>query len=63
MVSKACVVGAYQTKLEELARLPEMDLTVVVPPYWRDEQGAVELERRHTEGYDLVVEPMAFNGS
>ena len=45
MVSKACVVGAYQTKLEELARLPEVDLTVVVPPYWRDEQGVVELER------------------
>ena len=62
MVSKACVVGAYQTKLEELARLPEMALTVVVPPSWRDEQGLVELERRHTAGYDLVVEPMAFNG-
>ena len=63
MVSKACVVGAYQKKLEELAKLPDMELTAVVPPYWRDEQGAVELERRHTEGYDLLVEPMAFNGS
>jgi glycosyltransferase involved in cell wall biosynthesis len=63
MVSKACVVGAYQTKLEELARLPDMALTVVVPPYWRDEQGLVELERQHTSGYDLLVEPMAFNGS
>ena len=63
MVSKACVVGAYQAKLEELARLPDMDLTVVVPPYWRDEQGVVELERRHTAGYDLLVEPMAFNGN
>ena len=62
MVSKACVVGAYQKKLEELARLPEMELTVVVPPYWRDERGVMELERRHTEGYDLVVEPMALNG-
>jgi glycosyltransferase involved in cell wall biosynthesis len=63
MVSKACVVGAYQKKLEELARLPELELTVIVPPYWRDERGILELERQHTQGYDLVVEPMAFNGN
>jgi glycosyltransferase involved in cell wall biosynthesis len=83
MVSKACVVGAYQKKLEELARMsqppayaaskgegsvspkasPEpVELTVVVPPYWRDERGTLNLERRHTTGYELIVEPMAFNG-
>ncbi len=62
MISKACVVGAYQKKLEELARLPEMELTVVVPPYWQDERGKIKLERQHTSGYDLVVEPMALNG-
>ena len=63
MISKACVVGAYQKKLEEMARLPELELTVVVPPYWRDERGVLELERQHTEGYELVVEPMTFNGN
>lgn len=63
MISKACVVGAYQKKLEELARLPEMKLTVIVPPYWRDERGTLHLERQHTEGYELIVEPMVFNGS
>lgn len=63
MLSKACVVGAYQTKLEEMARLPGMELTVVVPPYWRDERGRLELERQHTAGYELVVARMAFNGS
>ncbi len=62
MVSKACIVGAYQKKLEELARLPGMDLTVIVPPYWRDERGTMELERQYTQGYELLVEPMAFNG-
>jgi glycosyltransferase involved in cell wall biosynthesis len=62
MVSKACVVGAYQKKLEELARLPEMELTVAVPPYWRDERGTIQLERQHLSGYELVVEPMALNG-
>lgn len=62
MVSKACLVGSYQRKLEELARLPSVQLTVVVPPYWRDERGVIRLERAHTQGYELVVEPMAFNG-
>jgi glycosyltransferase involved in cell wall biosynthesis len=62
MVSKACVVGAYQKKLEELAHQPDVELTVVVPPYWKDERGVLDLERQHTEGYELVVEPMALNG-
>jgi glycosyltransferase involved in cell wall biosynthesis len=62
MVSKACVVGVYQKKLEELAHLPEVELTVIVPPYWRDERGVVNLERQYMSGYDLLVEPVAFNG-
>jgi glycosyltransferase involved in cell wall biosynthesis len=62
MISKACIVGAYQKKLEELARLPGIELTVVVPPYWRDERGVLELERQYITGYELVVEPMALNG-
>jgi glycosyltransferase involved in cell wall biosynthesis len=63
MLSKACIVGAYQKKLEELARFPDVELTVVVPPYWRDERGVTHLERQHTAGYDLVVERMALNGN
>lgn len=63
MVSKACLVGAYQRKLEEIARYDDVQLTVAVPPSWRDEQGELPLERAHTEGYDLVVEPIRFNGS
>ncbi len=62
MVSKACVVGQYQKKLEELARLPGLELTVVVPPFWRDERGVMPLERAHTHGYTLRVEPLALNG-
>jgi glycosyltransferase involved in cell wall biosynthesis len=62
MISKACLVGTYQKKLEELARLPGIELTVAVPPFWRDERGVLELEQKHTEGYALVVEPMALNG-
>jgi glycosyltransferase involved in cell wall biosynthesis len=62
MVSKACIVGVYQTKLEALARQPSMELTVVVPPSWRDERGELYLERAHVAGYDLVETPIALNG-
>jgi glycosyltransferase involved in cell wall biosynthesis len=63
MVSKACLVGAYQRKLEEIARHDDVELTVAVPPSWRDERGELPLERAYTAGYDLVVEPLRFNGS
>ncbi|MCC7446759.1 MAG: glycosyltransferase family 4 protein [Anaerolineae bacterium] len=63
MIAKACVVGTYQRKLEEMARLPDVDLTVIVPPVWRDPSGDVKLERAHVDGYRMLVEPMRFNGN
>jgi glycosyltransferase involved in cell wall biosynthesis len=63
MLSKALVVGAYQRKLEEMAALPGVDLTVAVPPEWRDERGVLKLERAYTHGYKLVTTPIAFNGN
>lgn len=62
MLSKACVVGAYQRKLEEMARLPDVELRVLVPPSWRDDRGELALERAHVEGYDLRATPIRFNG-
>lgn len=63
MVSKALVTGVYQKKLEELAKLPEVELLTVVPPYWLEGRvGSVNLNKRYLEGYELVVEPMRFNG-
>ncbi len=62
MISKACVVGAYQTKLEEIAAQPGVDLTVVVPPEWRERGTVTRLERAHLRGYRLVVAPMRMNG-
>ena len=62
MLSKACIVGAYQRKLEELARLPGLELTVLVPSSWRDDRGVQKLERTYTVGYDLREIPLAFNG-
>ena len=63
MVSKACIVGAYQRKLEELARFPGMELVVAVPPYWREGARILPLERAYTSGYELHVLPMVFNGN
>jgi glycosyltransferase involved in cell wall biosynthesis len=63
MISRACLIGAYQKKLEEIARSPDVELMVVVPPSWREAKRVIGLERAHTQGYQLVVEPIAFNGS
>jgi glycosyltransferase involved in cell wall biosynthesis len=63
MLSKACIVGIYQSKLEEIAKFPNIDLKVLVPPSWRDKQGETFLERTFMDGYDLTVTPIRFNGS
>jgi glycosyltransferase involved in cell wall biosynthesis len=62
MVSKACLVGSYQTKLEAIAAHDDIELTVIVPPVWQDPAGDVHLERSHTRGYELLVDPLRFNG-
>src|ERR1051325_11261038 len=62
MLSKACIVGIYQRKLEEIARLG-VELLTLVPPSWKDERGETKLERVYTEGYQLEVVPIAFNGN
>lgn len=62
MLSKACLVGAYQTKLEAIARAPDVELTVIVPPSWDDSAGRILLERSHTTGYELLADPIRFNG-
>jgi len=63
MLSKACIVGTYQKKLEEMAALEDVDLTVVVPPSWDDPRGGTRLEKVHTQGYRMIVSNIAFNGN
>jgi len=62
MISKACVVGAYQRKIEELAKFEDIELALIVPPYWLEKGRKIPLEKLHTSGYELLVEPMALNG-
>ncbi len=62
ILSKALVAGAYQRKLEEIARLG-VTLTALVPSSWREPRvGVVRLERRYTTGYRLEAIPIALNG-
>ena len=63
MISKALVIGAYHSKLSHLAAQPYMQLTAVVPPSWRDERGELKLERTASDGYNLIVTPLRFNGN
>lgn len=62
MVSKACIVGIYQRKLELIAQ-QGINLQVLVPPSWKDERGEQPLERVYTAGYDLKAVPIRFNGN
>lgn len=62
MLSKACIVGIYQPKLEAIARRG-VELAVLVPPTWRDERGVQRLERSYTAGYSLRPIPIRFNGN
>lgn len=62
MISKACLVGTYQTKLEAIVQHSGVTLGVIVPPSWRDPAGEIFFEHGHTEGYELWVDPIRFNG-
>ena len=55
MLSKALLVGTYQTKPAAIARIPGVELVVIVPPSWDDPSGPVAFERRFTEGYELLL--------
>lgn len=61
MLSKACIVGIYQRKLEEIAALG-IELLTLVPPSWKDERGEMRLERVYTDGYRLETLPIRRNG-
>ncbi len=63
MISKALVIGAYHSKLKHLAAQPHVELTAIVPPSWRDERGELRLERTTSDGYNLIVTPLRFNGN
>ncbi|MCL4508869.1 MAG: glycosyltransferase [Chloroflexi bacterium] len=62
MIAKALVVGAYQRKLEELSRFPDIELMLVVPPEWREPGRVLRYDPLFTCGYHTAVLPMRLNG-
>ncbi len=63
MISKTFVASTAQRKLEELAKCPGVELTLVTPAYWRADDGSKQVfEARYTNGYRTIVTPMALNG-
>src|SRR6266571_4799116 len=64
MISKALVAGTSQRKLEEIAKCPDIELTVITPPYWQSDDGSKQvLERLYTSGYRMIETPMTLNGN
>jgi len=61
LLSKAYVLASYHSKAAEIASLG-VDLTLVAPPFWRDERGVMAIEPVAPRGYRQVVLPIALNG-
>jgi glycosyltransferase involved in cell wall biosynthesis len=63
MISKTFVSSTSQRKLEELAKFPGVELTLMTPAYWRSDDGSKQvLEPLYTRGYHMIITPIVFNG-
>lgn len=67
LVSKAMLSATAQKKADLLASFPEVELTVVSPPFWRADDGGVQrieapAEAPRDRRWRLVVTPMRLNG-
>ncbi|HLG50047.1 MAG TPA: glycosyltransferase family 4 protein [Chloroflexota bacterium] len=62
ILSKAFVRGAYQRKLEEIARCSDIELTLITPPSWREGRTHVPFEPVFTHGYQTLITPLRLNG-
>ena len=63
IVSKTFVFDAAQRQLEWLARLPNVELTLITPEEWRSDDGRMlRFSPRFTEGYRVRPLPVRFNG-
>jgi len=63
MISKALIVSTYRRKAVAIAQAADIELTVIVPPYWREGTNRIALEPSEASGYRLLQTPMAMNGS
>ena len=63
MISKACYVAVYRKKLECLAAFPDIDLTLVVPPYWRSGGKRDMYEPGYDRGYRTIIRKPVLDGN
>ncbi|MGH2484480.1 MAG: glycosyltransferase, partial [Ktedonobacterales bacterium] len=63
IVSKTYVYDAAQRQLEWLARVPGIELTLITPAEWRNDDGrTLPFTPRFTQGYATRPLPVRFNG-
>lgn len=63
LISKTFVFDAAQRQLEQIARQPGIELTLITPPEWHSDDGRVlPFVRRYTSGYAVRELPVHFNG-
>ncbi len=63
IVSKTFVAETAQRQLEWIAHQPDIELTLVTPPYWRSDDGRrLPFVPRFVEGYQVRKTSVVFNG-
>src|SRR5581483_12127774 len=63
LACKALVVEEYRRKLSAIAQQSDVDLIAVTPQSWQDPAYAIAFEQSPPMDYELVLTPLAFNGS
>lgn len=60
-VSHSCVVGAYQDRVGEIAKFPEIKMTLLVPQVWKQFNQQIALEIKDAENYNIIArQPYTF---
>jgi glycosyltransferase involved in cell wall biosynthesis len=63
IVSKTFVAETAQRQLEWIAQQPDIELTLVTPPFWRSDDGRrLPFAPHFISGYQVRKVPVAFNG-
>ena len=63
ILSKALLVGAYQSKLAALGAYPDLEVIALVPPSWHDRRGRTTLETGPAGRYRVQSIPLWLNGN
>jgi len=62
MVSHTYVVAENQRKIDALANIPSIDLTLLVPYSWKDQMRQIQLEKLYDKKYKIVPAHIGYNG-